>query len=155
MDPMVKLKVYLETTVPNYIFNNHLPEEQKVAKKIFRMIKKKEVEGLISEVVVRELSRAPEPRRSKLQKIASDIKVLEVTPEAKKLAQEYVDAKIVPKSKLDDALHIAIASIARVDLLASWNLEHIVKAKTKMKVAEINKKKGYHTPVIVRPEEVV
>jgi len=56
---------------------------------------------------------------------------------------------------LDDALYIAVASVAKVDLLASWNLEHIVKAKTKIKVAEINSKKGYHTPVIVRPEEVV
>lgn len=152
---MVRRKVYLETTVPNYVFNDHLPEEQKVAEKIFKMVKKREFEGLISEVVVRELNKAPEPRRSKLQKLVSGIKVLEVTPEARKLAQAYVDAKIIPKTKLDDALHIAVASLAKVDLLVSWNLEHIVKAKTKMEVAEINRKKGYRTPVIVRPEEVV
>ena len=152
---MVKLKIYLETTVPNYVFNDHLPEEQKVARRIFRLVKDGEIKGVISEVVVRELNRTPEPRRSKLQKLVSDIKVLEVTPEAKKLAQEYVDARVIPKSKLDDALHIAIASIAEVDLPASWNLEHIVKAKTKIKVAEINSKKGYRTPVIVRPEEVI
>lgn len=152
---MAKLKVYLETTVPNYVFNEHLPEEQKVAKKILKLVKEGEIEGFISEVVVRELNKAPEPRRSKLQKLVSNIKVLEVTPEARKLAQAYVDAKIIPKSKLDDALHIAVASLAKVDLLASWNLEHIVKAKTKMEVAEINNGKGYHTPVIVRPEEVV
>ena len=152
---MARIKVYLETTVPNYVFNDHLPEEQKTAKKIFRMVKKREIEGLISEVVVRELSKAPEPRRSKLQKIVSDIKVLEVTPEARRLAQKYVDAGVIPKSKIDDALHIAVASLAKVDLLASWNLEHIVKARTKMEVAEINKRKGYTTPVIVRPEEVI
>lgn len=152
---MAKLKVYLETTIPNYVFNDHLPEEQKVAKKIFKLVKKGEIEGLISEVVVRELNRAPEPRRSKLQKLVSKIKVLEVAPKAKKLAQEYVDAGIIPKTKLDDALHIAVASLAKVDLLASWNLEHIVKAKTKMRVSEINSKRGYPTPVIVRPEEVI
>ena len=152
---MAKIKVYLETTVPNYVFNDHLPEEQKIAKKIFRMVKKGEVEGLISEVVVRELNKTPEPRRSKLQKLVSGIKVLEVTPKAKGLAQAYVDAKIIPKTKLDDALHIAVASLAKVDLLASWNLEHIVKARTKMEVAEVNKRKGYTTPVIVRPEEVI
>jgi predicted nucleic acid-binding protein len=152
---MVKLNIYLETTVPNYVFNDHLPEEQKVAKKIFRMAKRGEFEGFISEVVVRELNRAPEPRRSKLQKLVSGVKVLEVTPEAKELAQKYVNAKIVPKSKFDDALHIAVASIAKVGLLVSWNLEHIVKARTKMKVAEVNKRRGYPTPVIVRPEEVI
>lgn len=155
MGLMAKVRVYLETTVPNYVFNDHLPEEQKVAKEIFKLIKKGKIKGLISEVVVRELNKAPEPRRSKLQKLVSDLKVLETTPKAKKLAQEYVDAGVIPKSKLDDALHIAVASLAKVDLLASWNLEHIVKAKTKMKAAEINSKKGHHTPVIVRPEEVI
>lgn len=152
---MAKLKVYLETTVPNYVFNDHLPEEQKVAKKVFKLVKKGEIEGLISEVVVRELNRAPEPRRSRLQKLVSKIKVLEITPKAKELAQEYVRAGVIPENKLDDALHIAVASLAKVNLLASWNLEHIVKAKTKMKVAEINKRRGYKTPVIIRPEEVV
>jgi len=91
---MAKLKVYLETTVPNYVFNDHLPEEQKVARRIFRLVKDGEIKGVISEVVVRELNRTPEPRRSKLRKLVSDIKVLEVTPEAKKLAQKYVDEVI-------------------------------------------------------------
>lgn len=33
---------------------------------------------------------------SKLHKLVSNIKVLEVTPKAKNLAQEYVDAGVIP-----------------------------------------------------------
>ena len=49
-----------------------------------------------------------------------------VTPEALKLAQTYVDEKVVGETSLDDCIHIAVATLNRVDMLISWNFKHIV-----------------------------
>ena len=35
----------------------------------------------------------------------------------------------------DDALHIAIASVHRIDYLLSWNFKHIVKVRTRKLVS--------------------
>lgn len=55
---------------------------------------------------------------------------------------------------LNDALHIAIATINEVDIIASWNLEHIVKIKTMIEVNKINLLKGYKQLFIITPEEI-
>lgn len=38
---------------------------------------------------------------------------------------------LVPQNKLDDALHLALAAVAGVDVLASWNFRHMVNLKVK------------------------
>lgn len=151
-----KLKVYLETTVPNYVFNDHLPDEQKVAKEILRKAKTGELEAYVSQTVIDELTQTPDKKqRQKLLELIRDIEILPVTDSVRDLANEYVKRGIIPKTKLTDALHIAAASIHTIRLIASWNIEHIVKVKTKLGVETINTELGYFIPIIVRPEEVL
>lgn len=152
----LKLKVYLETTVPNYFFNDHLPDEQKVAKEIFRRVKAGELDAYISQTVIDELAETPNPkRREQLLGLVRDFEILPVTDTAKALANEYIKRGIIPKNKRPDALHIAIASTYMIRLIASWNIEHIVKVKTKLGIEAINTELGYFIPIIVRPEEVL
>jgi hypothetical protein len=56
------------------------------------------------------------------------------------LAEVYVNEGIIPKKYSNDALHIAIATIYKMDAIVSWNLTHIVKFKTKFQVKNINKR---------------
>jgi len=42
-----------------------------------------------------------------------------------------------------------------MDVLVSWNMEHIVKLKTVVEVNKLNKKLGYKIILIYTPEEVV
>ena len=74
--------------------------------------------------------------------------------EASKLAKIYVSGGIIPERFLNDALHIAIASVNGIDTVVSWNLEHIVKIKTMIGVNKINLDRGYKQIFIVTPEEV-
>lgn len=46
--------------------------------------------------------------------------------EAEELADAYILGKAVPRRMRLDAQHIAIATVARVDVLVSWNFKHIV-----------------------------
>ena len=77
-----------------------------------------------------------------------------LTKEAEKLAQNYIDERVVGIKHIADAQHIAIASVERVDILVSWNFKHLVKRKTRIGVNLINLKNGYRSIEILAPPEL-
>jgi len=56
---------------------------------------------------------------------------------------------------LDDALHIAIASIYDIDFIVTLNFKHINNPYTKTKIRKIIKEEGYRCPVLCSPEELL
>jgi hypothetical protein len=81
--------------------------------------------------------------------------LLEIDEEVKELADRYISAGIIPEKYRNDALHIAVAVVNDLDVIISWNLEHIVKLKTKLGVEGVNILLGYKTIEIMTPEEVI
>ena len=79
---------------------------------------------------------------------------LPTTEEVVKLAEAYIENGIIPKSHKEDALHVAIAVINEMGIVTSWNLEHLVKLKTRREVNAINILKGYRTIEIALPSEL-
>ncbi|MGA1619764.1 MAG: PIN domain-containing protein [Pirellulales bacterium] len=111
---------------------------------------------VISEVTLLELEKAPPSVQSHLQAIAeSRIEVLALDAEAELLAAEYIDDGAVGKNERADALHIALATIARVDVLVSWNFKHIVNLRRIHAFNAVNLKQGYPVLEIRNPREVV
>lgn len=115
-----------------------------------------EAELFISEIVLAEIDRSQEPKRSQLanlvKKIAPGILILD--KEAESLAIKYVKEGIIPEKYRDDVFHIASAVTNEIDVILSWNFEHIVKLKTRREVNGINMISGYHLIEICSPEEV-
>jgi hypothetical protein len=85
--------------------------------------------------------------------LSKKLKILETSSEEeiRSLAEEYVIRGIIPIKKIEDAIHIAIASFYYLDALVSWNFEHIVKLKTKREINVINVLLGYNTLEIIEP----
>jgi hypothetical protein len=54
-----------------------------------------------------------------------------------------------------DALHIALATVARVDVLVSWNFKHIVNLTRIHAYNAVNLKRGYPLLEIRTPQEIV
>jgi hypothetical protein len=111
----------------------------------------------ISDEVIREIGRASEPRKSQLEGLLREISplLLEVDIETEDLAERYIKEGIIPIRYRGDSLHIAVAVIKGVDVIVSWNFEHIVKLKTRVMVNGVNKLLGYHEIEICSPEEAV
>lgn len=149
------IKVYLDSTIPNYVFNDHVPDKQKAVKALFKQIKANRFKAFVSGAVIRELVAAGENRQLKMLELIKGLKVLRVTPECEKLANKYIARKVLPIKNLNDARHIAIASIYKLDALISYNFEHIVKFKTINQVYKINKSLGYKFPYLIVPEEII
>lgn len=52
-------------------------------------------------------------------------------------------------------MHIAIATLNKMDILVTWNMDHMANPKTRIAVREINRKLGYKVVDIATPEEVI
>jgi len=151
------LKLYFDTSVFGFTIANDAPKEREVTLKLFEEIKKGKYEVFISEVVLREINRAPEGKAVKLRDQIKRINPEELTLgyDSQLLAKEYMKRNIIPAKYEDDAFHIAIASVNNLDVIVSWNFKHIVKLKTKREVAGINTLMGYKPIEIYSPLEVV
>jgi hypothetical protein len=81
-------------------------------------------------------------------------RILELTIEAIELADAYLNHNILPRNYRDDARHIAIATVAGVDLLVSWNFKHIVHYEKIQRFNAVNIEMGYKAILIYSPREV-
>ena len=151
---MVKMKYYLDTSIINFYLSSGY-ETGDITRKVIKEIMNSG-EIYISDVVIREIYRCSEPKRTKLIEVVNYINpvVLEVNIESMDLAERYIIEKVIPEKYFDDALHIAVATVNEIDVLLSWNFEHIVKLKTKRIINGINKIVGYKEIEICSPQEV-
>jgi len=156
---MRKLKLYLDTSVINFLFAEDVPELKKITERFFENIRRYEV--YISEVVMREISKTKETqKRDNLLEIAEERPLIllgsEKIEEVAKLAQCYLDAGVIPAAKREDAEHIAYAVVHEIDVLVSWNYEHLANVNKERKINLVNQKEGYFYPFrMVSPLEVV
>ena len=75
--------------------------------------------------------------------------------ESKFLAEQYILSHAISSKYSNDALHIALATISKVDILVSWNFKHIVNYNRIIKYNSVNLVNGYKILEIRSPEEVV
>ena len=70
------------------------------------------------------------------------------------LADAYMARGILTEKYVSDARHIAIATVAGVDVLVSWNFKHIVHFEKIQKFNAVNIEMGYKPISIHSPREV-
>jgi len=147
-------KIYLETTIFNYYFdrrrNGHLETIE-----LFEAIKRGEYDAYTSTATKGELERAPDPRRSDMNELLYDpdvnIKILETSLKIDLVAENYIAAKVVPKSHPVDATHIAFATCYRMDYLLSFNFKHINKPRIIQKIEMVNANLNLTSVIITTP----
>jgi hypothetical protein len=83
------------------------------------------------------------------------IKILEANEIAETLADKYVSEGIIPQRYRMDGIHIAMATINDLDIIVSYNFQHIVKLKTIIGTESINLREGYKRIGIYSPTEVI
>ena len=113
---------------------------------------------VLSTVTTDELADAPESVRDVLTGLRADgVERVsqEIEEEARDLAAAYLEARVVGPARWADALHVAIATVARVDLVLSWNFAHIVNYDRISGFNGVNALNGYPRVEIHSPLEVV
>ncbi len=145
-------KVYLDTSVISALFDKRTPERMALTKTAWKTLKDYDV--YISELVVDELSAAPDDKKLQFMDAISNFTVIKITKEMENLAHEYITEGIFPEKYYDDALHVAIATVNDIRYLLSWNFKHLVKVKTRRMVSLLNTNYEYSTIEIIAPPEL-
>ncbi len=149
----MKLRVYIDTSVVGGYFDEEFEDD---TKKFFNRIFKKEFIVYFSEVSEAELALAPKKVQDLKLKIPKECyRYLDLDDESKLLAQSYINEKILGTGSYDDAYHIAIATVNRLDVLVSWNFKHIVNFDKIKLFNSINLKLGYPLIEIHSPLELI
>ena len=149
----MKLRVYIDTSVVGGYLDDEFENDTKA---FFERIFNKEFLVHFSEISEAELSLAPEFIKDLKEKIPPDCyKSLDLDEESRNLAQTYLDENILGKSSLNDAFHIAIATVNRMDVLVSWNFKHIVNFDKIKLFNSTNLRLGYPMIDIRSPREFV
>jgi hypothetical protein len=111
---------------------------------------------VLSILTIQELTAAPTSVRQRLASVPEPyIETLPLDAEAEALAEEYVAAGVLTARMRADAQHIAMATIARVDVLVSWNFKHIVNLQRIHGYNSVNLRQGYPMIEIRTPREVM
>ena len=110
---------------------------------------------ICSDVAEEELVNAPQKVKDFVSSIPEkNVQQTEISEEAILLAEKYLEEKVVGKSSRTDCYHIAIATVLKADILASWNFKHIVNIQRIHGYNAVNLMNGYQTIEIRNPREV-
>ena len=136
-------RIYTETSV----IGGCEDEEFRVhSRRLMTSFARGESRLVLSELTLRELERAPIAVRDVLAGIPEGhIEIVQLTPEAEELASRYIAEGILSANMLADAQHIAMATIARVDVLVTWNFRHVVNLPRIHAYQRVNARRGYAT----------
>lgn len=110
---------------------------------------------VLSNVTAAEIALAPEfVRDLHTEILALPARVVNVGEDAVALVQYYTQRSVLGQRFLNDMLHIALATIAEVDVLVSWNFKHIVRLDKIRLFNAVNMEQGYKPLTIYSPREV-
>lgn len=106
-------------------------------------------------LVLREIEMFTEPHKSAGLKLIETFPAAKISDEAAILAESYLSRGIFQRKFLGDAMHVAIASINRIDYLVTWDFGHLLNIRRQARIRAFNKASGFHTPTIITPEFLV
>ncbi len=156
---MRKLKIYLDTTVINFLFADDALDYKEVTVHFFDNYLN-DYHVFISEIVYLEINKTIHEEK-KIQLLNAikkyGLKILSpLTSEVERLAQMYVDGGIIPANKFEDAMHIAYATYYDFDILLSWNFKHLANIRKQVQINAVNKQEGYLKELnLFNPMEVI
>ena len=148
----MKPRIYTDTSVLGGCEDEEFREP---SRRLLEAFQRGELTLVLSELTIRELETAPEGVRMVLGRVpAQHTETLALSREAEEVAAAYIADGAIGARMRADALHIALATVARVDVLVSWNFKHIVNLKRIHAYNAVNLKRGYPLLEIRTPREV-
>ena len=115
----MKQRIYIDTSVVGRFFDEEFKDDTIL---LFQRLEKGEILFVVSDLLDLELINAPQNVSELLQNYSVEKFIrIELSEEAILLTDTYILEKVVGKTSLEDCRHIAMATIHKVDVLASWS----------------------------------
>jgi hypothetical protein len=147
------LRVYADTSVFGGCFDDEFRTE---SVRFFDEVRQGLFVVVVSNVTLDELELAPDSVRRVLADLPPrQVEIVSTSLESEALRSSYLEAAVVGPASSNDAAHIAVATISKVDLVISWNFKHIVHFEKIGGYEAVNTLRGHPSPRIYSPREVV
>ena len=148
---MKRLRIYVDTSVIGGCFD---PEFDTWSKGLIEDLRAGRFRLVLSDVTATEIERAPIQVRELHAELIPLAEILPITEDALILLEKYEAHGVLDARFRNDMLHIALATNAEVDVLVSWNFQHIVRLDKIQQFNGINLELGYKALAIYSPREV-
>ena len=147
------LRIYVDTSVFYGPFAQKFSQE---TKPFWDAVMDGKIRIVLSDVLTDEIERSAKNVRDFYGSLPESlIERVFSTDESDTLAEQYVTEKVVGQASLTDCKHVALATIARTDVLVSWNMKHLANLNRKRGYNGVNMKLGYPQIEILTPNMVI
>jgi predicted nucleic acid-binding protein len=154
----VKPKVYIETSIPSFYYEER-PEPDMVARKLWTRQwweQSGSYYSLVTSVaVLDELRQGTYPNKTAVLDLVNTLPLIPVTQEIVEIVQTYIQHHVMPQDPVGDALHLALASYHKCDFLLTWNCRHLANANKFGHIRRVNALLGLYVPALVTPLELL
>lgn len=107
-----------------------------------------------SEAVLNELEEGEYPTKKAAIGLLASLHRLALTDDIVQIVEVYIENHLMPRSRVGDALHLALASFHKCDFLLTWNCTHIANANKFQHIRVINSRLGLFVPTLITPMEL-
>ena len=146
------MKIYADTSVFGGVFDQEFSEP---SRQFFDEVDAGRFILVTSAIVEAEIEPAPDEIRTFFAKYAEIANIAVANQESLELQLSYISSGVVTENSLEDALHVAVATVSECDLIVSWNFKHIVHFDKIPKYNAVNVLNGYGHIGIYSPLEVI
>jgi predicted nucleic acid-binding protein len=155
----MKPKVYIETSVISYLTarasRDVVVAGHQQATQTFWERLESEFDPFVSSLVVDEAEKGDVVLAAQRLAVIENFPVIENSRKAEVLAEEIIKGRGIPKEYPEDALHIALAAMAGMNFVVTWNFSHINNPFTRIVIRQIVENAGYSCPELVSPDELL
>jgi predicted nucleic acid-binding protein len=149
----MKLRIYLDTSVFSALYDERAPDRKSLTQEFWRGIESFLCSA--SELTVAEIKDTPDPGlRARMEGLLAGFQIHPISDEMRTLAESYIRAGAFTRAMVDDAIHVAAATVTRQDILLSWNFRHLVNRRRRAIVNGVNMNLGMPAIDILSPPEV-
>jgi len=149
----MRQRFYFDTSVFGGVYDFEFEE---ATLQLFEKVKLGQIVCVFSDITESELVKAPERVREYFKNLPKEnMHRVVVNDEIIALASKYIEENVVGQTSFDDCLHIATATVNKVDLLVSWNFKHIVNIYRIRGYNSVNSRMNYASLEIRSPKDIV
>ena len=155
----MKKSVYIETSIPSYLTARPSRDVRAAAWQQITTewwdAARQDYEIFTSELTMIEAAAGNPDAAERRFAVLREIPELKIDEEVQELAELLISEGGIPTSAEADALHVAVATVHRIDYLLTWNYRHIDNAAKKPIIRSICIGAGYPYPEICTPMELL
>jgi len=154
-----KQSVYIETSVVSYLTarpsRNLVVAAWQSATVTWWEERRQLFDLYLSGVVLREVAKGDPVAAARRQEALTGLNTLVLDEETKRLVQNLMNAGALPREAMDDAFHLAVAAVNKINYLLTWNCRHIDNAEMKPLMRTVCAEAGHRCPEICTPQELM